>query len=859
MKRLAGLDLNGLWDRAAVFEPEDDAPILIKDAGINGSVIRLRCEDRLVAGIQAGMAPHGRGPGWGALGDGKLRRQVADILAAAIEPAGAGRAGMDDREALVALVDDLARDAAHAVFAVSDVPQVDEAARDALLRVLLGCAVPQVTLLWRPIAAMLGWLADGGEAGLKDDASVVVISLLRDAVEIGDARLIAHDGRDGPIPVPERSRGGVRLGPETGAHAMAARAAEAAAAALELSSADVLAFAATPWRLSVGEPAGAELVRLPNRSWRRMPETAVRPPALIGVGEHAAAAQRLAGADIVLVEGPAVGNRDWRLVVLGALGLAPDDPRVSTGDVGRVARGCLEAALRLDRGDPPYFDFLPQLEINAMVRDEPDFVPLIPADTRVQGGERYVGHAPANFEIGRGANALTFFLIKEDFARPRKAERELPETAGRAYPIAVTVEQWPGQGYAKVRIESDSYAPFRSRPLELDWSRMEVVEGDRDSILADLRANAGTAYPDRYIIPGHAIHWHPQIRFGDLAAQLQAYLDRDLFRGRGFDPDGLAALETVRRRAAWSPSVSHEAAHLDLPFDLKENRRFLNGDGSLPEPLPDLAVPPAGADILLDRALAKAANEFEALAERFGGEADSTVAGHLVGFATWCGWRCPNRLVRRLLEIYEDGSRTRCRLPDVNATLLAGGLGRAVHGEAEIRQFLRLVDGRLREEGWLREYEYAALGRVLGGCEDAADLLDPPVAGRLLQEACRLLDIENKAPNDRAYKRKFKYALLMLAVLLRHRRRNPHFLEPEGSRAFKELSNLLGLANKRMPKLAEQYSKQARRTRRPEQSQKFLQFARRLTRLEKIKNELEYFLVGKGRDPNIIRKLEEVD
>lgn len=857
MRSLAGLDLNGLWDWAAVVDAETDS-VVAKDAGINGSIIRLHCDTVLVAGIQAGLAPHGRGQGWGALGDPGLRFFVAEGLTEILGPGGTAAGRPEDQPALVALIDDLARDAATAVMAVSDVPEVDEAARHRLLEVLDDSHVPQVSLLWRPIAAILGWLigepaADGRD--LREGLSVAVVSLLRDGVEIGDARLVAHETPEGCLWVPERVRAGLRLGPESGAGRVAERIAEAAAGPLAMRTDDVLASSMAPWRLAVGEAAGADLIRMPNRSWRQMPALGDVPTVVGGFVGDPAACQRLKAADVILVEGPAVRNRRWASEVLAAFGIGPADLRLAFGDVDLVARGCLHAGQRMDGGHPPYFDFLPQLEINALVGDTPAFVPLIPSGTRLRGGEPYVGRADATFEIGAGATSLTFYLLKEDFRKPRKAEEPLPEAADRPHRIDVTVEQWPGQGFARVRIASDSFAPLRARPIDLDWSRMTIVDGDRETILHDLASQRRIAYPDLRVIPGHAVHWHPEHPRGDICAQLRAYVDRDLFRGDSIAAEAVAALQCLRERADKSSFVESDARHLGLTDAIRESRRFINSDGRLPEQLMDLAVPPQGAEELLDRALGKAADEFDMLVQRFGADADRAVAAHLIGFATWCYWRCPKRIIGHLLDIYADTIPVK-----VHPILLVEGLGRTVHENADVGRFLRLVDDRLQREGSLRNMEYAALGRVLGGCPGAAELLEPAAAHRFLQETCRLIEAENDKNRTNAYKRKFKFAMLMLAVLLRHRCRNPNFLDPGNSRAATVLLKLLGMAEQRMTRFAAEFTAQAKRVRgKQTQAQQYANARQRLVRTAGIVCELVRFINLEGRDPNIIRKIEDMD
>ena len=131
--------------------------------------------------------------------------------------------------------------------------------------------------------------------------------------------------------------------------------------------------------------------------------------------------------------------------------------------------------------------------------------------------------------------------------------------------IFVGVEQSPGQGFARVRIRSDSFEPLRRQPIELDWSRMTTVTETREQILAEFKGNIGLAYPDAAVAPGHPIHWHPKHRFGDLLAHLQAYVDRPLFHGRNVDNEAHAALQTLRQRFSRAENPSYVARRMESP------------------------------------------------------------------------------------------------------------------------------------------------------------------------------------------------------------------------------------------------------------------------------------------------------
>lgn len=846
MRALAGLDLNGLWDHAQVLEPDVESDergavrLVEKDAGIAGCVVRLvsGSDDILIGGVQAALAPHGKGTGWGQhLGATERRIPVHEILCAL----SGGRADERHRAALLALVDDLAG-AAGAVVAIPDAPHVDEAARERLIAALRPARGTQ-TLLWRPIAAILGLLAEEHRLPqdvLREGTRIAIVSLMREEVLVADAVLVRHEGRAGLLWTPERSRAGLRaIGTDGGAARCAQAVASAIAEALDMKPAEVLAQTRTPWELAVGRTPAAELVRTWTRAWRRMPEGVAAPLPIVGEAAPEAP-ERLAGADIVLVEGPAIGNRGRREAVLAALGLNAGDRRVVALAPSAVARGCLVAARRMAEGEPAYFDFLPQIEINALVDGAPAFVPLVPRGARVAGGRLYRGRASGEFAIGAGATALSFFLLKEAsrgggiFEAPRRAEIALPEKATATHPIEVTIEQAPGQGFARVRIGSRSFEPLREAPLELDWSRMEVVEGDRESLLSSLGRQTRSSYPDVAIVEGHAIHWHPGHPKGALCDLLRSYVEA---------PDAeaeRAALVDLRARFSTSADAFFVGQSIGLVLPRTGPTKALGTDGALPVEEPDLPLA-ENAGMLLDAALAKAAKALDAMVRARDPFLEEAQVGDLVGFATWCFHRCPPRVREILLGIYAG----RLSVP-IDSTLLVQGLGRSLATAEEAARLFETITARLAGGRALTSTVYAALARLLGGVEAAAARLPTEMAWACHASAAAEIRAENRKGSQEAFRREtYRNALRMLAGLLRVRARDPDFLVP-ASREGAALIALLQASAERQRKIAADWSGMSARAR----------DRRRLLRLAELVDALIAFVHLEGTDPNIIRKID---
>lgn len=849
MTALIGLDLNGLWDWAAIHEEESGEEAL-KDLGVNAAGVRLASnEEAMVVGPQTALAPHGRGQGWAALGHDRLRLSHTDMLRAVTDPdANADTQGAE--RLLGTLLQTLSERARSVVIPVPDDDSVDEAARERMLQALRRARAPNPSLLWRPVAATLAWLEAQG-AGMEhvEGRRVAVVSILRDSVHFGGLSLVEEEGRQGPLVVPERRRAGAAIWSDFGGASLARWAAERLAADSDLKAVEILSGSRTPWTMGVGQAVAPELFRTINRSWRDL--TPPEPPAKLDpdAPPPAEVIQRLAEADVVLLEGPGAQAPAVRFGVLAALGLSPDDPRLTTLDPRAAARGALEANRRLRRGDPAYYDFLPQLRINALVGGEARFVSLIPPETRLRGGQVYRADAEGDFAIGKGAHQLEFYLLKEDFDRARKSTEALPETADRQHRISVSVEQSPGQGFARVRIGSSSFAPLAARPIDLDWTRMEVVDETPEQILTTLESDKGGAYPDTQIYPGHAVLWRPDSRHGDVRQALIDYAEATLVEGSALTSPGVGALKAARDIAAKSVKPSFEGDRLGIAIAETTPARFLNTDGGLPEAGPQMPIP-EDADEVIEAALEKAASDYEHL-QRAPGAEDALRA--VIGLATWCYRRCPDEIVDALLRWYEAGGAGK----GGDLIVRLEGIGRVVHREEDARRFYRAIERRLIEGLPIRNSELAALTRLLGGVDAAADWLSGEQSDRFLQATQTLIEEQNAAGKNDAYKRKFKFALLMLAVLLRRRRSQPGFLDPD-NRAARTLENQLVSAQNQMERWIPEFRRQAARSR-GDSRQKANAAANRLEKAREVVGELIFFLHKEGRDPNIIQRIDAME
>ncbi len=856
MKSLTGMDINGIRDALARREvaDENDEPEIV-ELGVRGGFIRLQSSDgRWLGGAQTEPAPHGRGPGWGRIGAADNRIDTLKIVEEIRETDPSDATKLAFTSALPTLVG--ATDLA--VFAVPDTLTHGEVFRDRYLGLLKRVdGLRRPLLLWRPVAALLGWIYNHKDPpDASPGCNIAILSLMADGVHLSVLSLEEEYHGGIRLLVPQRTTPGRLIGASFRGLALVEEARRRLEQASGLSAEVVNAAALSPWRFAAGAKLLPELARLPiNRGWRKLPQldySGLRPDesdleedVLEGLGN----------ADVLLVEGPFAGNIAWRDGVVEALKSRTRLPeQVATLDHKAVALGCLMAAERHRFGQPVYFDFLPQLQINAMLGEAPEFVDLIARGRRCPGGQSFHAEAPGEYVVGRGATRLTLWLFKEDFERGRKADVQLRREADRRYRLSVSVEQTPGQGFAEVRISSPEFDALRQSPITLDWTRMEETEQTREEILKELagQTQARLRWPDTAVKQGHPFLWLTEHPKGDLIAQLAAYRAAPLLRRVRIDADAREILKTLRQRFSRPDNPSSLGRKLGLDIAEVGSFRALDSDGSLPRPMSDLVVA-EDAGKALDLTLSKLERDLTDLQRRFDQQIDKNILGDILGFASWCFWRCPPGIADVLLGTYEGGYSY-----DIDHTLLCEGVARVVWKTDQLKRYFKALERRLAHTGGITTAESAGLARVLATLDEAAVVLNGTLADRIVEVTVQTVTDENKKGMKTAYKKLFKTTLLMLAALLRHRQARPTFLDPDDDYAGQQLPGTLDKSEERNLEFAGHSERLADRSHESTRAS-HLAAARRLHANAKIIVDLKNFIHRQGRNPNIIEHIDALD
>jgi hypothetical protein len=733
VKRLVGFDLTG-WRDLAVRnwlerpgEEADEGGQHIVSGGLGGVVVHVgegAESGDLVGGVQALLAPHGRGSGWGEIGRSENRRWVADLLkdpaAHVPELSVALRAMADPRGAT-------------AVLAIPDAGPYEKE-QEALLSVLRRLRPLRALLVWRPVLACLSALDDGHLDGAD---RIGVISHHASGFAAQTLQIRATEGHR----TPERRRPG-ELYPWAGglevrlAHARERFAATAGADLDSVSAAQALG----PIRDVLGEDAEKELLRDQFGRWRELLAMSLSSSAALEPPPRALDA-KLEGCDAVLLETPAHGPA--RSAIAEAFACREFPPPILLAP-DAVGRGGLIAARRAADGHPVYFDFLPQLSTIVQSERGHENFDLIPQDVVLPAGRIYRSIEPAKLGLPAGAKSVRIYLRKQDEAGCRRTAIALAAPTAQDAEVRLHVEQAPAAGRARLRLESDAFAA----PRVLDWDRATPHKLSWNSILTVL--NRPTV-PERVVLPCGLAPWFGWLDAQGLRANPRQGLAAQLacVIGDRAEPDWKALADCIAR-----PSFGAFA---------------LSSDGETP----------AGLKVQHVEDLNYVTKVAEAnVRDRLDGKARG--GNDALRFLTWQFQDCPEWLVEPLIDALKAGVGQHPFLQyKLSIRLILHSLGRITRTpELQRRVFNQLLDEP--DPGWERDH-IACAAFLLSRTRTAAKLLSTADVHRMAKIAASRARQEPRArksvnPPKNPYNADFFYALYLMIGLLRHRLVEPHIL-----------------------------------------------------------------------------------
>jgi hypothetical protein len=755
-RKLCGYDVNGWRDSVArnwVARPgdeEDFSLLRIVEGAILPDVVRAGSDkdSQWIGGIQADLAPHGRGGGWGTFGGPERRRTVRSLI-------------QDTRtapEVLASAFTGLAHGANYSVVAVEDSERSTEPVQEHLLAALARARTGKSLLVWRSVLAVLHALQSDilGNAA-REGALVGIIGHSADGFSLQTLRLRSEVRGGSRHLAPERRQIGAILDAPLGYEGLVAAASRQIADLASDQRSDHLLSARAIGRLAFGLKTRPEPLRRANGSWDILtpPESVVLPLCDLG----SAWASPLHGCDAVLFETLTEGP--VRSALFNQLKAAVRTPLVLL-PTSSAAEGALIAAKRQAAGHPVYFDFLPRIATIVQGADGAISYDLVGEAETLPAGSLYRSPKPARFALMAGRDRFQVYLKKETHREPRRALVEVGAHTSDDTPIDLWVEQMPAAGRAKILMQ----APTLSRQFTVDWDAAEVLDQTWEGLLSEMATPLPTV-PRRLILPCGMHGWHDSAG----GSGLLSLLDENDTKTRP-DWDGLATKLASR------------------PF----GQYCISSDGQVPDEVPKASL--AQLDSLTDRALLE-------LQQINSGNIQPDTAP--LRFLTWQFRRCPTPVAVMLLEAWEARRHGRDHRFANSAqawVLIRQGLGRILFdSEHEERAVTLLMQTPMNS--WRYREETAAAAFLLSRSDDCPKFLERADVERL---STRLVEEFNA--NLGSEYTKFHYAPFLLVGLLRWRLKSPRSLvlgmDPIAEKmaaALTRVENDMKTRRRRLPKI----------------------------------------------------------
>lgn len=500
-KKLCGIDLNGVQDYAArnwVKAPsgEDEFGVHVNLGSTRSSIIDLNTEKgfQYVGGVQAELAPHGRGAGYGsAIGDPQYRTYLSDII----------KDKSPDHEKLQAAILGITPAAEYAICGIPDSAHTTEAYREALLFALRRAKFKNPLLVWRSVLVCLA--AVEHEIATRP-CSVGVISHSNSGLDIQtlELKFYRHENQD--ILVPERKSLGYALSANLGYDNLFDEALQNIQSItsdpfLDIKQSKNIAM------LGLGRNVRSELLRRNNGLWKELTAPQTLQLASLGLEEHRDIIRsKLQSCDIILFETFTEGRLQHKIQssiesVLGRdIELLHDDA---------IAKAALFATYRYANDIPIYFDFLPQISTIVQKGREPTNHDLITQSEKMLAGAVYRSKDPATFGIQAGQTEIEVYLKKEEVERPRKATISLPYPANSLQSVSVYVEQTPAQGKASIQISSVDL----NLSQQIDFQEAEELDETWEDLLTNIKVGS-VPIPERMLLPALLDNWQDDIEYG---------------------------------------------------------------------------------------------------------------------------------------------------------------------------------------------------------------------------------------------------------------------------------------------------------------------------------------------------------
>lgn len=475
VKKLLGIDLNGIKDLAARnWVLGSDGEYLFGETHINegaflSSVVELQ-NDKVgggdyIGGVQAELAPHGKGGGYGKIGNPKYRIALRDIICSP----------QPDSERLRAAISGIVPTPSHAIVSISDSEATTEAYQESLISALRKNKVKSFLLIWRSVLVALNAIERGD---LVHEQTIGVINHSADGVDVQRLRIKSSDNNNQVILVPERREVGQSVPTKFGYEELISSA-RAELNKLISNRFDNIEHAKNVSLLALGHPTIKELIRRENGDWVEI----VPPESLEGIPLITSTdfnfKSYFKDCEKVFYETIVEGQMQSKFLKFFEKELGKEI-KLITGT--SVCEAGLYAAKRLDADIPIYFDFLPQISTIVQRGADISNFNLIDQSETLRAGKAFRSKDPAILKMRAQQEKIVIYINKETEEKPRKAAVKIPNPPNRTITVKIWVEQIPALGRASIQIRAEEINLSKT----IDWDEAEEIEETWDSLLKTL-------------------------------------------------------------------------------------------------------------------------------------------------------------------------------------------------------------------------------------------------------------------------------------------------------------------------------------------------------------------------------------
>ena len=495
LKKICGVDLNGIQDAACRNwvlgvdgeEVFNDEPY-INLGSVNSSVIEVSTPNgpEYVGGIQADLAPHGRGGGYGEVGKKELRTSVLDII----------HDRNPDIFKLASALSGLSPVSSYKIVSIADSPQTSEFYQEALINALRKNKEKSFLLIWRSVLIALSGIQS---LGLTENSSVGIISHSNDGIEFQKLQIKKVPFRGSDILVPERKDPGKIKAASFGYSKLLAYAKQHLQDLTQDPMLDI-GNSRSAASLALGNSPKPELLRKENGDWKLIsPKKNIIDILEPSLEDKTGLTEYFLDCDRVIFETFAVGQLEVRI---RKFLIEIIDKKIDAFSGTKVAEAALYAAKRLEEDSPIYLDFLPQISTIVQKGIKAEEFHLIDQSETLRAGKVFRSKKPAQLAIQSGQSSIEVYLKKETDEQPRKSSLKLEMAPSSATPVFLSVEQTPALGRASIQVKADKIG----LNTNLDWDTAEIVESTWPELLDDLGTKS-IPIPDRLVKEANLEKW----------------------------------------------------------------------------------------------------------------------------------------------------------------------------------------------------------------------------------------------------------------------------------------------------------------------------------------------------------------